>query len=138
MGFSVAWNDKGRGVLELESYAATSSANGDATRFTVRKLPDPNSVRVRRDDRDHGAWRVTGPDAIEVDTTVGDHAFEIVTGYRGTDAARAGEGRVSGAPAPLPAPGATPRARTSMIDIVSAASTIGAGAITCPCCAGAA
>ena len=41
MGFSVAWNDPARGVLQLESYVATTSARGDATRFTVCKLPDP-------------------------------------------------------------------------------------------------
>src|SRR5262249_18291018 len=51
MGFSVAWNDPKRRVLELESYVATTGARGDATRFTVRNLPDASRVAVLRDGR---------------------------------------------------------------------------------------
>ena len=68
MGFAVARNDAERGVLMLESYAATSSARGEATRFTVRNLPDPAAVRVRRDGAEHAALRVTGPDSVEIET----------------------------------------------------------------------
>src|SRR4029453_5804534 len=44
MGFSVAWNDPAGGVLQLESHVAATSTRGDATRFTVGKLPDPSRV----------------------------------------------------------------------------------------------
>jgi hypothetical protein len=133
LGFSVAWNDPARGVLLLESYVATSSARGDATRFSVRQLPDASRVQVRRDGDVYGSWRATGPDSIEIETKVGDHAFEITTGYRG--AAAVADGGASRAAEPRLA-GTTARLRTSMRDIVTAVSTVGAGAGSCPCCAG--
>ena len=52
MGFSVAWNDPPRGVLRLESYAATTSARGDATRFTVAQAARP-ARRERAARRSH-------------------------------------------------------------------------------------
>jgi hypothetical protein len=131
LGFSVAWNDLERGVLQLESFVATSSARGDATRFCVRNLPDAHRVEVRRDDRAHGAWRALDSHRIEIETVVGEHRFEIVTGYRGPQALRLGE---AGAKATSPAaPGAVARPRASVAELVTAASTV-AGA--CPCCAG--
>ena len=133
LGFSVAWNDPERGVLQLESFVATSSARGDATRFCVRNLPDAHGVRVRRDDRAHAAWRALDSHAIEVETAVGDHRFEIATGYRGSQAIRPG---AAGAKATSHAPvGAIARARTTVAEILTASSTVAVG---CPCCAGAA
>ncbi|MGH9255870.1 MAG: hypothetical protein ACRD3C_15025 [Vicinamibacterales bacterium] len=137
MGFSLAWNDETRGVLELESYAATSSASGDATRFTVHNLPDP--ARVRRDGRDYSAWRAIGSGSIEIETTVGTYAFEIVTGYSGPDRAIAGEKLFSGTHSLAPtAPAATRPGTTmaaTMADVATAVSTLGARAAACPCCA---
>ncbi len=92
MGFSVARNHPLRGVLELESYAATSSARGEATRFSVRNLPDPAAVRIRRDGVEHAGWRVSGPDSIEIETRVGSHVYEIFAGYRGVAASRSPAG----------------------------------------------
>src|SRR5262249_20181449 len=91
MGLSVAWNDRSRGVLRIESYVATRSARGDATRFTVSNLPDPSSVQVLRDGSTYGAWRTTSASTIEIDSDVGEHRFEIVTGYRGPSSRSSGE-----------------------------------------------
>lgn len=136
LGFSVAWNDSARGVLQLESFVATSSARGDATRFSVRQLPDASRVQVRRDGDAYGCWRVTGPDSIEIDTTVAEHGFEIVTGYRGPDAACPDTATRPAEANLVPAMGTTLRARATATDILTAVSTVGAG--TCPCCVGSA
>jgi hypothetical protein len=132
MGFSLAWNDRERGVLQLESFAATSSARGDGTRFCVRNLPDAHGVQVRRDDQLHKSWRVIDSNSIEIETVVGDHRFEIVTGYWG---ARPDElGKTGSNETNRAATGTSVRPRTTMTDIVTAVSTVAAA---CPCCAGA-
>ena len=91
LGFSVARNDETSGVLELESYAATSSARGQATRFSVRNLPDPSAAHVRRDGAQHAGWRATGASSIEIETTIDTHRYQIYTGYRGSLAKPSGE-----------------------------------------------
>ncbi len=128
LGFAMAWNDEVRGVLELESYAGSSGSRGDATRFSVRNLPDPNAVRVQRDGREYGAWRASGADSIEVETTVGSHRFTILTGYRGGDPA---------ARARLPVPSAAPRRNTRPVELGAALASVGTLASAYPCCAGA-
>jgi hypothetical protein len=135
MGFSVAWNDLERGVLELESYAATTSARGEATRFRVRNLSEAARVRVTRDGSDYAAWRALGPDAIEVETRIGAHRYEIWTGHRGGAAARAHAGR-PGAQEATAARAAAPREPTRPVEIASALAAAASGAGGCPCCAG--
>jgi hypothetical protein len=134
MGFSVARNDADRGVLELESYAATSSARGGAIRFSVRKLPDPAAVRVRRDGVQHAGWRVSGPDSIEIETRVGTHVYEILTGYRGSGAARSPESSSASSGATSTRQGAAIAARTTLGEVAAAVASVGAGAASCPCC----
>jgi hypothetical protein len=131
LGFAVAWNGPASAVLALESYAASSSARGEATRFCVCNLPDPTRVRVRRDGGEYKAWRTTGADSIEIETTVGSHRYEIFTGYRGSGATFAGERRsvTEGAS------GSGLRARTRPAEIASAIASVRAGAAACPCCA---
>jgi len=134
LGFCVARNDEARGVLELESYPATSSARGQATRFSVRNLPDPGSAHVRRDGAEHAGWRATSASSIEIETTIDTHRYQIYTGYRGSLAARPGEEAQSvavGQRALAAAP-----ARTSVVDLATAVPSVGAAAASCPCCAG--
>jgi hypothetical protein len=129
LGFSVAWNDTARGVLQLESFAATSSARGDETRFRVCNLPNAHSVHVRRDDEIYQSWRAIDSSSIEVETVVGDHRFEIVTGYRGAQPAGSGK---TGSSEPGPSASGGTILRATITDIVAAVSTVSAG---CPCCA---
>jgi len=131
MGFAVAWNDTERGELRLESYAATSSARGEATRFRVEQLPSSASVLVRRDGADFGAWRVLGPDTIEIQTAIGDHRYEIVTGWRDTETSRAARPETASAPAVA---AAAARARTSPIEIAGAVAAVARASAACPCC----
>lgn len=132
LGFSVAWNDPARGVLQFESFAATSSARGDATRFRVCNLPDAHGVQVRRDDQIPKSWRATDSNSIEIETFVGDYRFEIVTGYRGAQPTR--PEKLDSNVTNRAATRAIVRPRTTMKDIVTAASTVAA---TRPCCTGA-
>jgi len=134
MGFSVARNDSHSGVLELESYAATSSARGEAIRFSVRNLPDPAVVHVRRDGIAHAGWSVSGPDSIEVDTQVGSHAYEIFTGYRGPKATGSSEDPDAAIPASSARRAGAISARTTLGDVAGAIVSVGAGAASCPCC----
>ncbi len=80
LGISRAWNDPATGVLQVETYAADRSRAGAATRFRVTGLADAASVTVRCDGQEHRRWRVTAPNAIEIESEVADRAFEIVTG----------------------------------------------------------
>jgi hypothetical protein len=83
LGLAQAWNDLDAGALWVETYAATSSARHTQTTWRVSGLPDPGAVTVECDGKDFTAWRVTGPDTIEVNADIADHLFRIVTGYHG-------------------------------------------------------
>ena len=131
MGFATAWNDTERGLLVLESYAATASERGNATRFRVERLPSSAAVVVRRDGADFGAWRAIGPEAIEIETEIGEHRYEILTGYRGSEAARAAPPAAGERPA-----AAATATRARAIEIATAVAVVSRGAGACPCCAG--
>lgn len=133
MGLASAWNDADAGNLKFETYAATKGDRGSPTQFRVTQLPNAAGVSVSRDGVSYGSWRVLGQGAIEIDTEIGDHVFEIHTGYR--------PGLVSGG-APTSSESSDSRifgqtmsrAPFSPIRIASAgAGLVGGG---CPCCAG--
>jgi hypothetical protein len=86
VGLSVARNDIDRGELLLHMYAATPSHAGDATIMRVVQVPDVDNVRITRDGEDFTAWRSTGPNTIELDLTIGEHALVVRTGYHGRGA----------------------------------------------------
>jgi hypothetical protein len=130
VGFSVAWNDPLRGVLKLETFAATKSARGDATRFRVRNLRDAQSVHVLRDDQEYGSWRVLDSNSIEVETTIGDFRFEVATGYRGGRRADPDAGASGGSKRPSTV--SAVRREPSISEIVAATSTL---STSYPCCA---
>ena len=79
----------------------------------------------------HGAWRVLGPDAIEIETEVGDHSFAIHTGYR-ADAATGVEEAAAGSRPAAPSRGVE-RAGLRPIELATASIRI-AGGGGCPCC----
>lgn len=113
---------------------ATSSADGDATRFSVRNLPDPASVRVQRDGGPHAGWRVSGPDSIEIETRVGTRAYELYTGYRGRAGSRSPERSNAAVAAASAARGGAIRARATLGEVAAAVASASASAASCPCC----
>ena len=131
VGLSSAWNDSGK--LTFETYAATKSAQGEATRFRVTQLPDPGAVQVMRDGATYGGWRVEGATEIEIDSEVAAHRFEVQTGYRPGSWVR-NDGRENPASAADPSRvSATSRVRA--LDLVTASLGISGGG-GCPCCVG--
>ena len=52
----------------------------------VVQLPDVDGVRVTCDGEEFTAWRPAGPDAIELDLTIGEHDVVVRTGYHGRGA----------------------------------------------------
>jgi hypothetical protein len=86
VGLSVARNDIDRGELLLHMYAATPSHAGRATSMRVVQVPDVDNVRITCDGEDFTAWRAAGPNAIELDLKIGEHALVVRTGYHGRGA----------------------------------------------------
>jgi hypothetical protein len=134
MGLSVAYNDPATATLHLQSYVATTSARGRATTFKIENLPDTGAVTVLRDGAQYGEWRASRANAIEITTDVGDHSYEIYTGYRGAMPA-------PGATATTPSTGGVERSirvsnRTSITELAGAIGAVQSGAVGCPCCAG--
>ncbi len=133
LGLARAWNDESAGTLSLETYAATTRERGTPTRFRVVRLPDASAVSVLRDGAPYGQWRALGPDAIEIDSEVADHGFEIHTGYRSA-AVRQRPERPAHPGAVVQGGGpAAPRVRAS--DLATAGAAVVAGNLGCPCCA---
>jgi hypothetical protein len=82
LGLSRAINDKSTATLKLETYVASASSAGAATRFQITQLPDTSSVAVFRDGQLFDNWSIVDTDAIEINTRVAVHRYEIFTGYR--------------------------------------------------------
>jgi hypothetical protein len=85
VGLAVARNDIDRGELLVRTDAATPSHAGRATSIRVVQLPHVDNVRITCDREEFSAWRAVGPDAIELDLTVGEHDLVVRTGHHGLD-----------------------------------------------------
>lgn len=86
LGIVQAYNDPDTGVLHVGTYAGDSARVGQDTTFRVSRLPDSARVTVRCDGAQFHHWRVVGPDEIAMESTIGTHVFEIVTGRVGSRA----------------------------------------------------
>ena len=77
LGIRRAQNDMVRGVLDVETTAATPSRRGTATHFDVKGLPDPANVVVTANDQEFSRWHVSASDSIRIETDVDEHHFRI-------------------------------------------------------------
>lgn len=77
LGISRARNDMSARILNVVTYAATPSKRRTPTSFTVDRLPDPAAITVSVDGQDHAAWRVTGPDSVQIDIDIDDHHVRL-------------------------------------------------------------
>ena len=59
-----------RGILEVDTYAATPSRRGTPTTFTVDNLPHDATISLQVDSRPHATWRRIQPDAVEIDLDI--------------------------------------------------------------------
>jgi hypothetical protein len=95
VGLSVARNDLDRGELLLDTFAATPSHAGRATSVRVVQVPEVDNLRITCDGEEFTAWRAAGPNAIELDLTIGEHTVVVRTGYHGRGAPISPEHAVS-------------------------------------------
>ena len=83
LGIAQAWNDHETGALWVETYVATTTAEGRNTSWRVTQLPNSDDVTIECDGSTFTSWRVPAPGTIEVNADVADHLFRISTGYHG-------------------------------------------------------
>lgn len=144
LALAAAWNDAAAGVLRFETCVATRSERGAATKLRVAQLPAPAAALVTRDGDAYARFRTVAPDAIEIETEVADHCFEVHTGVRGPRMPASERTRAPGAPPGAPVAGATAEsaaaasagARASLrpLELAAAGPALRGGA-GCPCCA---
>ena len=137
LGVASAWNDLEAGVLRVATYAAESAMRGTATRFRVEKLPATTTIAVRRDGQSYPRWRAVGEGAIEIESEIGAHSFEVAWrdraagldsgSERGQHTERT-QANVAASPLAVSAAEAA--------DVRAAARLVKTGGGICPCCAG--
>jgi hypothetical protein len=133
LGLSAASNDAASGVLRLETYVATRAERGAATKLRVARLPNPAAASVIRDGDTYARWRTVAPDAIEIETEVADHRFEVHTGVRGRPAPPPDAPRSAARLERSAATAVAPRASLRPIELAAAGVALRAG-VGCPCC----
>jgi hypothetical protein len=77
IGIRRAQNDMTRGILEIDTVAATPSRRGDVSSFTIHRVPNPADVSVTVDNIDYTRWRVSSADSIEMEVDINDHRIRV-------------------------------------------------------------
>lgn len=132
LGVDTAWNDKENGVLHIGTYIGDRSAAGQDTSWQITNLPDPAQAIVIRNGQTLSDVQVVDANTIRVPTTIGDHQYQIYTGYFGQQVA-------INKPDPVTVASASRVAatrRTAEQNAKAAESLMASGGAGCPCCAG--
>lgn len=132
LGVDTAWNDKENGVLHIGTYVGERSAAGQETSWQITNLPDAGAAVVIRDGQTLSDVQVLDGNTIRVSTNIGQHSYQIYTGYFGQEL-------VLNKPDPMTvASGATVTAtqRTAEQNIQAAETVMASGGAGCPCCSG--
>lgn len=132
LGVDTAWNDRENGILHVGTYVADRSRNRQPTEWRITNLPNAGEAVVIRDGTRMGNVRVIDEHTIAVPTDIGDHRYEIFTGYYGQEVARTRPDPATTASAS----GIAMTRRTAEENIKAAESIMASGAAGCPCCAG--
>ena len=130
LGVDTAWNDKEAGVLHISTYAADRNASGQQTSWQITNLPNAPEVTVIRDGTTMNNIQVVNSNTIRVPTDIGEHKYEIVTGYHGQEVAFA-------QPDPLTiasVSSASAVRRTAEQNAKAAESVMTSKVTGCPCC----
>ena len=134
LGVSTAWNDTENGVLHVGTYVGDRNAAGRATSLRITKLPNASEAVVIKNGSAVNGIQVVDANTIRFDTEIGDHQYQIRTGYFG-------QGVVMNPPDPLTAGSASFVAatkRTAEQNAKAAESVMLSGGGGCPCCGGSA
>jgi len=132
LGVDTAWNDNDNGILHIGTYTGDRNRSGQATDWRITNLPNAGDAVVIRDGTTMSNVEVIDQNTIRVPTNIGDHRYEIFTGYYGQEMAMT-------KPDPAAVASASSIAatrRTAEQNIKAAESVIASGATGCPCCAG--
>ncbi len=84
MGVRQAWNDEEGGVLNVSTYAITPDVRGRDTAWRVTNVPNTGEVYILIDGQPFDRFEVEGPGTVRLDTDIGEHRYQIFTGYRGS------------------------------------------------------
>lgn len=132
LGVNSAWNDKDNGVLHVGTYAADSSRSGQETSWRITNLPNASDAVVIRDGATMNNVEIIDQNTIHVPTSIGQHHYQIYTGYFGQEVV-------------LEKPNATQDANASSVaatrrtaeqNVRAAESVMADGSANCPCCVG--
>ena len=130
LGVDQAWNDKDSGILFVGTYAADLSRNNEETSWHITNLPDASDAFVLKDGTELPV-EVTGPNSIRVRTTIGNHRYQIYTGYHGQQTAASRES----APTKIAGGAAfADRTHTAAQNAKAAESVMVSGSADCACC----
>lgn len=134
LGVDAAWNDKDNGVLHIGTYVGDRNAAGRATSWRITNLPNAAEAVVIQDGQAMSSVQVVDANTIRVETDIGQHQYQIRTGYFGQPLA------VS-KPDPMTVAASASQVaatrRTAEQNFKAAESVMASGEAACPCCAGA-
>jgi hypothetical protein len=134
VGVDTAWNDKTSGVLNVGTYAGDRSRAGQPTSWQITNLPNAVEAVVICDGATITDVQVVNGNTIRVPTDIGQHQYQIYTGYFGQEVAVT-------KPEPMSTASASTIAatkRTAEQNARAAETVMVSGSANCPCCAGAA
>jgi len=130
LGVDQAWNDKDNGVLNIGTYAADRSLTGQATSWRITNLPNASEAVVICDGTTISNVEIVDGNTIRVPTDIGQHQYQIYTGYFGQELALI-------KPEPMNVATASAVAatrRTAEQNAKAAESVMVGGSANCPCC----
>jgi len=130
LGVDSAWNDKDNGVLNIGTYVGDRNLAGQQTSWRITNLPNANEAVVICDGATISDVEIVDGNTIRVPTDLGQHQYQIYTGYFGQELAVTRPDSMSVANA------ATVDAtkRTAEQNARAAESVMASGAAQCPCC----
>jgi len=134
LGVDTAWNDKESGILHVGTYVGNRSASGRSTGWQITNLPNAADAVVICDGTTIGDIQVIDANTIRVPTDIGEHKYQIYTGYFGQEVAR-------NQPDPFivaSASSASAVRRTAEQNVKAAESVMASKVTGCPCCTGSA
>ena len=132
LGVDTAWNDKDNGVLHIGTYVAERNSAGQQTSWRITNLPRANEAVVLCDGTTVSNVEIIDGNTIRVPTDIGQHQYQVVTGYFGQEL-------VLSKPDPTSVANASAIVATRLTaeqSAKAAESVMVSGAANCPCCTG--
>ena len=130
LGVDTAWNDKDNGVLNIGTYVGDRNLAGQQTSWRITNLPNANEAVVICDGATISDVEIVDGNTIRIPTDIGQHQYQIYTGYFGQELAVTRPDSMAVANAATVAV----TKRTADQNARAAESVMAGGAAQCPCC----